>query len=213
MSGLRNGLIVLTVFLVIGLTGVAMFNAFTQADEPDEIACQPFPNNPKRVFLPVGAKAANFKLTSAAGHMVELKKMLKDKPVLVEFFATWCPHCQHSAPILNDLHQTFGDDIQFLAVNSGDRPNTPSTSDQYKHDHHIQYPVLNRPSSETMDHYCVQGFPSFALINKRGKVLWAQSGSLKSGLLNDLLAEFGKIGVDVSAYQAPASPVASHAAH
>lgn len=202
MSGLRSALIVLTVFLVIGLTGTAMFKAFTQANEPDEIACQPMADNPKRIFLPAGAKAANFKLTSAEGHVVELKKMLKDKPVLVEFFATWCPHCQHSAPVLNELHQQFGDDVQFLAVNSGDRPNEPSTSEEYQREHHIEYPVLNRPSDETMDHYCIQGFPTFALVDKTGKVTWSQAGSLKDGLLNDLLSEFKQLGIDTSEYKA-----------
>lgn len=210
MSGLRSAFIVLTAFLAIGLTGAAFFNAFSTGENaPDEIACQPLPQNPKRHFLPVGAKAANFKLTSANGSIVELKKLIKEKPVLVEFFATWCPHCQHSAPVLNQLHQQYGDQIQFLAVNSGDRPNTPSTSEEYQAHHHIQYPVLNRPSADTQDHYCVEGFPTFVLVDQHSKVLWAKSGGLKGDLLKDMLGELKDLGIDTRNFKAPAVPVAT----
>jgi thiol-disulfide isomerase/thioredoxin len=210
MSGLRSAFIVLTALLAIGLTGAAFFNAFsTDEKAPDEIACQPLPSNPKRHFLPVGSNAANFKLTSANGNMIELKKMLKEKPVLVEFFATWCPHCQHSAPALNELHKLYGNKVQLLAVNAGDRPNTPSTSDEYKSHHHIQYPVLNLPSADTQDHYCVEGFPTFVLVDKHSKVLWAKSGGLKGSLLHDLLGELNKIGIDTADFKEPPAPTAA----
>ena len=38
------------------------------------------------------------------------------KPVLLEVFATWCPHCQHEVSVLNPLFHQYGDKVHFVAV-------------------------------------------------------------------------------------------------
>jgi len=45
-----------------------------------------------------------------------------EKPVLVDFFATWCPPCQVLSPILEKLEQEFRDRVIFAQVNVDSAP-------------------------------------------------------------------------------------------
>ncbi|XP_052203635.1 thioredoxin Y1, chloroplastic-like [Diospyros lotus] len=52
-----------------------------------------------------------------------------DKPVLVDFYATWCGPCQFMAPILNEVSASMKDKIQVVKI---DTEKYPSIADKYK---------------------------------------------------------------------------------
>jgi thioredoxin 1 len=49
-----------------------------------------------------------------------------DKPVLVDFWAPWCGPCKAIGPIVEELSQTFADQIKFAKCNVDNNPVTPS---------------------------------------------------------------------------------------
>nr|WP_320118450.1 thioredoxin [uncultured Marinifilum sp.] len=45
-----------------------------------------------------------------------------DKPVIVDFYATWCGPCKRIAPVLKNLQKQYGDDIQIYKVDTDQSP-------------------------------------------------------------------------------------------
>jgi peroxiredoxin len=63
----------------------------------------------------VRALDPDFELPDLAGKKVSLRS-LRGKPVLVSFFATWCPPCVEEAPTLEVLAQRIGDAASIMVV-------------------------------------------------------------------------------------------------
>ena len=87
-----------------------------------------------------------------------------DKPVLIDFFATWCGPCQMMGPILQQVKQELGDDVTILKV---DVDKYQSLAAQYQ----------------------VQGVPTFAIF-KKGELLWKQSGAKPKEQLVQILNQY-----------------------
>jgi cytochrome c biogenesis protein CcmG, thiol:disulfide interchange protein DsbE len=70
---------------------------------------------PNSLSASLRALAADFTLPDLSGKMVSLGQ-LRGKPVLVSFFATWCPPCVEEAPSLDALARRLGDKATVLIV-------------------------------------------------------------------------------------------------
>jgi thiol-disulfide isomerase/thioredoxin len=67
----------------------------------------------------LGFSAPDIELIDFEGNPVKLSD-LRGKPVLLNFWATWCPPCRVEMPALQSFHQDYGDQIQILGINWND---------------------------------------------------------------------------------------------
>jgi peroxiredoxin len=157
-------------------------------------ASQP-PSNPG--LLPVAAVAPNFTLRTPAGRSISLAQY-RGKAVLLEFFATWCPHCNAEAPHLRVLAQKFGSRVNFVSVNA-DSENAASVFAFHRY-FGLPYPALvdrsgtpggSYHSPGGLGHwanvYGVRAYPTFYVIGADGRVMWADDGEQPDILLQQLL--------------------------
>ncbi len=194
MSARKQWLIGLTILLLAGIGGYVYYQQ-TSADNGGTSPLDPSGKTAKEIpLLTEGAKIPAFRLSSIDGQYVSLGEyQAKKKPILFEFFASWCPHCQHSAPILKKFYEKHKAKLIILGINAGDRPGGPSTSLDYQAAYKIDFPILERPFPELLDQFHVQSFPTFYLTDSSGTVLWAFKGTLTPREVSVLEAKLSKL--------------------
>ena len=68
------------------------------------------------IGIPVGETPPAVTLESLSGDSVALSQWIGKKPVIVEFWATWCPICAELLPRMEAAKQKYGDRAEFLVV-------------------------------------------------------------------------------------------------
>jgi thiol-disulfide isomerase/thioredoxin len=68
------------------------------------------------IGIPVGETPPAVTLESLTGDSVPLSQWIGNKPVIVEFWATWCPICAELLPRMEAAQKKFGDRAEFLVV-------------------------------------------------------------------------------------------------
>ena len=85
----------------------------------------------------------------------------QNKPVLVDFFATWCGPCKMMSPILDDVKKRVGENASIIKIDVDKNPQAAAT-------------------------YQVRGVPTLILF-KNGKPIWRQSGVVPANELENLI--------------------------
>lgn len=84
--------------------------------------------------------------------------------VMVEFYATWCPHCQRMMPVVEQIRELLGDSVQI-------------------------YQLDVDKNSDVASEVGVSGTPMF-IIYRDGKPVWEYSGELDGNVLLQKLQSF-----------------------
>ena len=66
--------------------------------------------------LPVGSSAPAAELETLDGKPANLSEWVGKKPVLMEFWATWCSNCEQLEPNMKAMHRKYGDRVAFIGV-------------------------------------------------------------------------------------------------
>jgi thiol-disulfide isomerase/thioredoxin len=66
--------------------------------------------------IEVGAQAPSVTVQSLDGRQVDLARYIGKTPMLIEFWATWCPNCRELMPTLLEAEKKFGKQVKFVAL-------------------------------------------------------------------------------------------------
>jgi cytochrome c biogenesis protein CcmG, thiol:disulfide interchange protein DsbE len=126
-------------------------------------------NDPTAIHTPlIGKQAPNFALKAVNGSdMIDISK-LRGKPVVVNFWATWCHPCWDEHPTLTAVSQTYGDNVQFLGVVFQD---DESKITNFLRERGWAYPTLVDERGKTAIAYGVGGVPETFFLNRQGKIV------------------------------------------
>jgi peroxiredoxin len=150
------------------------------------------PLSAKSLLAP-GSVAPPFTLRAPTGKPLSLAS-LRGKAVLLELFATWCPHCAAEAPHLKAMYAKLPHDkYAFVGVNA-DSEDAASVL-AYHIWFGLPFPALLDPGTDpgsfhsagspgpVSKQYKVRLYPTFYVIDPHGKVAWAATGEQPDALL------------------------------
>ena len=128
--------------------------------------------------LALAIPAPDFNLPSIDGNTYSLTSQ-KGKVVVLEFMATWCPHCQADAPMMNQLDAAYkGKNVQIFGINATpyghDHTSPAATSDlQWFHDtYNVTFPLLFDKDLKSTNDYQVVSYPTIYMVDQQGKIAY-----------------------------------------
>jgi cytochrome c biogenesis protein CcmG/thiol:disulfide interchange protein DsbE len=138
----------------------------------------------------VGHPAPNFSLAMLRPQGSQRVLSLADfqgKPVVLNFWASWCAPCKEEMPLLQrawQQEQAQGKDVVFLGI---DFQEAGSDAESFLQLHTITYPVVLDTDGAVAMKYGITGLPQTIFINRHGTVVSKVPGELTSKTLSSNL--------------------------
>jgi cytochrome c biogenesis protein CcmG, thiol:disulfide interchange protein DsbE len=186
----RRGLVIVTLVVLALIVIGAVVYYFVG---PGHRSVQNASQSPVVGKAQVGQPAPLFEVSTTAG-LFDLSKA--DKPVFLEVFATWCPHCQREAAVIDRVYRKYRTSVDFVAVSGSDTAmDGTSTSSEldvldWARRFHVAYPVAYDPLLNVANLYLQGGFPTIAIIGRDKKISYLDSGEIS---YQDLSAAVEKV--------------------
>ena len=127
------------------------------------------------VGLPLGTKAPAATLVDLDGKSVDLGQYVGKRPVLLEFWATWCPLCKALEPSLKAAHARWGRTVRFVAIGVGVNQ-SPASIKCHLAQHPLPFPVLYDASGAAVRAYEAPTTSYVVVVNKAGTVTYTGTG-------------------------------------
>ena len=135
----------------------------------------------------VGKPAPDFAMRDVEGREYTLAG-LKGKPVLLDFWATWCEPCRESMPHVQKLYELFKD--KGLVVLGVDTNEAADTARKYFEDNKYSFASLLGSGNDVIEKFSAHSIPRVVLIDKDGVVRYTHTGW---GTGMDLTSEVKKL--------------------
>lgn len=101
------------------------------------------------------------------------------KPIVLNFWATWCGYCKQEMPYFDEVYKEVKDDVVFLMVDIVDGVReTKEMGEKYIEENGFTFPVLYDLDGEAAANYGLRSFPTTVIIDKDGTVFGIQEGAL-----------------------------------
>lgn len=127
--------------------------------------------------------APDFVVYDGSGNQVSLSDF-KGKPVILNFWASWCGPCKMEMPDFDEVYKQYGRDIHFLMVNLTDgRQETVALATEFLEKRDYSFPVYFDKDSDAATTYGVYSIPTTYFIDAEGNFVAQGNGALDKDTL------------------------------
>ncbi|NTU80520.1 MAG: TlpA family protein disulfide reductase [Chloroflexales bacterium] len=132
-----------------------------------------------------GEPAPDFSFTMPDGTTRRLSDM-RGKPVLLNFWATWCTPCVEEMPAIQQAYDAAGGALLVLAVN---RNELPEAIARFAPKVSVTFPLIANIAGDIGDRYSVTSLPVSYFINSDGTIAAKHIGALNATTLQERLGK------------------------
>lgn len=119
---------------------------------------------------------------------------LRGKPVVVNYWATWCIPCREEMPRLAEAARTYAASVHFLGVDVED---DATAAEKFAHDRGVQYPSLSDERSEIRRDQKILGLPVTQFYRADGALAFVNNGEIQASDLTKRISDLLAVGKPV----------------
>ena len=127
------------------------------------------------IGLEVGTQAPTAKLETLDGKPADLADYVGKKPVLMEFWATWCGNCEQLEPTMKAMHAKYGSRVAFLGIGVSVNQ-TPNRIKAYAERHKLPWIQLYDRKGEASGAYDAPATSYVVVLDAAGRVVYTGLG-------------------------------------
>jgi cytochrome c biogenesis protein CcmG/thiol:disulfide interchange protein DsbE len=159
---------VIVLFMVVALIGVVIYQNYSSKSSAQAGQVEQLPK--------VGFVAPSFTLQSLEGTTYSYP-MTEKKPVVINFWASWCGPCKIEAPELVKLYDRYKGKLEIYAVNLTAQDRVQDDN-EFADDFGFTFPVLldEVGKKQVSDVYQVQAIPTTFFVNSNGIIVDKMTG-------------------------------------
>lgn len=135
----------------------------------------PSPARAQDMGIAVGARAPAAAVETLDGRPADLARYVGTGPVLIEFWATWCPSCKELEPALKAAHRKYGDRVRFVGV-SVSANQSPERVKRFVAKHGIPGDQYFDRRGDATTNYDVPATSYVVVLDRTGKVVYTGLG-------------------------------------
>lgn len=133
-------------------------------------------------------QAPDFSVLDASGRSVKLSD-LRGRPVVINFWATWCPPCRAELPAFNKVAADLDGKIAFMMVDLTDGGReTVERASKFVAQEGYTFPVYFDTEYEGAAAYGIRSIPTTVLVNSDGTISDAHIGAMDEDALRRLIS-------------------------
>ena len=125
--------------------------------------------------IAVGAKAPVVTVEDVEGKPVDLGQWIGKRPVVLEFWATWCSNCEELEPAMKAAHARYADRVAFVGV-AVPMNQSPRRVKLYAEKHGLPLALLYDREGAAIDAYQVPATSYVVVVDAGGKVVYTGLG-------------------------------------
>lgn len=114
---------------------------------------------------------------------------LRGKPVILNFWATWCGPCRAEMPALQAAYERYGDDLLVVGVDQGEEG---AVVGPFLEEFGIGFPILLDGDMAVGREYRIMGLPTTFFLDSQGIIRGVHAGQINSAILAEGIVDIAR---------------------